>query len=329
MHRAAEILTVVPGYNSVRANVPVDQLEAIASLPDIIFIQPKQEGVSRARPAAGLANRAAHVRSYLHTTLAEPPVKSIAPLVGSRITEGDTTHKAGLARATFGVNGTGIRIGVISDGVTSLAFSQASGDLGPVTVLPGQQGAGDEGTAMLEIVHDIAPGAQLFFATGRNGFTSFAQNIRDLRTAGCDIIIDDFFFFAETVFQDGQAPGVISTTNGGVAIQAVNDVTASGALYFSSAGNEGNIDDGTAGTWEGDFKDGGTLPAVAGGHVHDFGGGVQSNMITASAPGPILLFWSDPLGGSANDYDIFVLDGAGTTVLASSTNIQNGTRGSI
>ena len=54
-----------------------------------------------------------------------------------------------------------------------------------------------KGTAMLEIVHDIAPGAQLFFATGRNGFTSFAQNIRDLRTAGCDIIIDDFFFFAE------------------------------------------------------------------------------------------------------------------------------------
>ena len=34
--------------------------------------------------------------------------------------------------------------------------------------------------------------------------------------------------------------------------------------------------------------------------------------------------WSDPLGGSGNDYDIFRLNTAGTTVAASSTNIQNG-----
>jgi len=66
-----------------------------------------------------------------------------------------------------------------------------------------------------------------------------AQNIRALRTAGCDIIIDDVFYFVETPFQDGQlAP---TNTNGGVVIQAVNDVTALGAMYFSSAGNSGNL----------------------------------------------------------------------------------------
>src|SRR5205814_4420180 len=139
----------------------------------------------------------------------------------------------------------------------SLTASQALGDLGPVTVLPGQAGTGDEGTAMLEIVHDLAPDAQLFFATGFPSITTFAQNIRNLRAAGCDIIVDDVFYFVESPFHDGQAAGVISPRNQGLVTQAVNDVTSSGALYFSSAGNLGNLDAGTSGTWEGDFVDGG------------------------------------------------------------------------
>src|SRR5439155_17099147 len=113
------------------------------------------------------------------------------------------------------------------------------GGLGPVTVLSGQIGRIDEGTAMLEVIHDLAPCAQLYFATAAFGIGSFARNIRDLRAAGCDIIVDDFAYFAETPFQDGQAPAIISNTNGGVILQAVNDVTAAGALYFSSAGNSG------------------------------------------------------------------------------------------
>jgi hypothetical protein len=53
--------------------------------------------------------------------------------------------------------------------------------------------------------------------------------------------------------------------NRGVIAQAVNTVTASGALYFSAAGNDGNLRDGTSGTWEGDFVDGGqALPAAPG-----------------------------------------------------------------
>ena len=78
-----------------------------------------------------------------------------------------------------------------------------------------------------------------------------------MRAAGCDIIVDDVFYFAESPFQDGQATGIISPTNGGIVTQAVNDVTAAGALYFSSAGNSGNKNDGTSGVWEGNFVDGG------------------------------------------------------------------------
>ena len=96
-------------------------------------------------------------------------------------------------------------------------------------MLPGQEGSGDEGTAMLEIIHDLAPNAELGFATA---FTSAAlvrrQHPGAARHSGCDVIVDDVIYFDESPFQDGPIA------------QAVNDVTADGALYFSSAGNEGN-----------------------------------------------------------------------------------------
>ena len=87
------------------------------------------------------------------------------------------------------------------------------------------------------------------------------DNIRALRTAGCDIIVDDVGYFVESPFQDGQGPAVVSPTNGGVVTQAVKDVAALGAMYFSSAGNSGNLNDGTSGVWEGDFADGGATAA--------------------------------------------------------------------
>ena len=76
---------------------------------------------------------------------------------------------------------------------------------------------------------------------------------------------------SETPFQDGQT--VASSTNGGIVIQAVKDVAAAGALYFSSAANSGNKNDGTSGTWEGDYLDGGaaTGPLAGAGNVHNFG----------------------------------------------------------
>ena len=112
--------------------------------------------------------------------------------------------------------------------------------------------------------------------------------------------------------------------------RAVNTVTAGGALYFSSAGNEGNKDDNTSGVWEGDFNDSGTgtvgTVTIAGGTIHNFGGGVLSDQLTAGNGGnaPVGLFWSDPLGGSGNDYDLYILDTGLTTVVSAATNIQDG-----
>ncbi len=350
----AEIISARNG--GIRALVPLESVETIAALDAVKFVQPKQDAMTanegapmaddtRNVPARinipsnynlppGFEQRAARVQSFLSNALQGGAQTNVtgttAPSgVGSRSAEGDVTHRANVARGTFHVNGTGIKIGVLSNGVTSLAQSQALGDLGPVTILPGQAGTGDEGTAMLEIIHDMAPGAQLFYATALGSITSFAQNIRDLRTAGCDIIVDDVFYFVETPFHDGQlAP---TNTNGGVVIQAVNDVTAAGALYFSSAGNSGNLAQGTSGVWEGDFVDGGAAAAplpspTPASRLHNFGGQNFNVLNVANTTAPVSLHWADPLGGSSNDYDLFRLNSTGTTVQASSTNIQSGTQ---
>ncbi len=246
---------------------------------------------------------------------------------GATTAQSDITHRTAVFRGLTGFNGAGVKIGVLSDGVEHLAASQASGDLGPVTVLPGQAGSGDEGTAMLEIIHDIAPGAQLYFATAFTSITSFAQNIRDLRAAGCDIIVDDVGYYVETPFQDGQGPLVVSPTNAGVVTQAVKDVAALGAMYFSSAGNSGNLNDGTSGVWEGDFSLGTATtdpPIPSRRQLSSLYRRPDFNTLTLAGSGPISLAWSDPLGASGNDYDIFRLNVAGTSVASSSTNIQDG-----
>jgi hypothetical protein len=352
--------TSVP-LRTVVARVPLNAIEQLATSPQVRFVLPhrfgetasQQQQAPTSTPQESFKVRAERVRNQVRAVLQVPAQEPVPPaaiepqlagptkvfipaIIQSRrgnVSQGDTTHRAALARSTFAVTGAGITIGVLSDGVDSLARAQASGDLpAGVRVLPGQAGAGDEGTAMLEIVHDLAPGAELIFATGFSGIESFADNIRALRAAGADIIVDDIGYFVESPFQLGQAPTVISQYNGGVVSQAVNDVVANGALYFSSAGNSGNLNDGTSGVWEGNFVSGGatTAPLPAGSTVHDFvpGTGVQRYNVLAEDTTSITLFlhWSDPLGAASNDYDLYLLDAAGTQVLAASDVTQDGTQ---
>lgn len=273
-----------PEYHAIVASIPLDEMKDLATQKEVTFIRP-----------------------VVHA------------MQNSVDSQGDYTHQANTARANFGVNGTGVKIGVVSDSVDHLSGSQIDG---LVTVLPGEDGMPDtgEGTAMLEIVNDLAPGAQLYFATRGTSEYQMAANIRSLRyTYGCDIIVDDILYYDESPFQDG------------IVAQAVNDVTANGASYFSSASNSGNKDDGTSGTWEGDFSDSGQTMTNEKGtsHIHSFG---SQNYDTVIGNGPggsellVDLFWSDPLGASTNDYDVYVLNPTGTTVVDAGDDSQTGTQ---
>jgi subtilisin family serine protease len=257
--------------------------------------------------------------SAAETIAASPQVRRVkldygAVSAGINVSQGDTTHRVREAREFFGVTGAGIKICVLSDGIDGIAAIQESGDLpADIEVLPGQRGRGSEGAAMLEIVHDLAPGARLAFATAANSFASFAENVLALHQSGCHVIVDDIFYIVESPFQDL-----------GVA-EAVNRVTAAGVLYFSSSGNEGNLDSGKSGTWQGDFRPGrpiASLPPEAG-IAHNFGDGSTSNRVAGDSLF-VTLHWSDPFAGSANDYDLYLFNDEMNLVLDASTNFQNG-----
>ena len=311
---------------TVRAEVPLAALSALAARGDVKQIQPGSDAMTSQETFGDQApgrissqpdpvskqTRDARVEQATQTGLRA----NIAAAVTS---EGDRAHAADTARQQNGITGVGTKLCALSDGVSSLAASVASGELPPVDVLPGQEGSGDEGTAMLEIMHDIAPGAALGFATAFNGDASFADNIRALRSQEhCDVIVDDVFYFNEAAFQDGPIA------------QSVNFVTADGGLYFSSAGNEGNVGDGTAGHWEGDFADSGQVIGKFAGAAHNFAastGGTQVlEPLSASSAGvPVTLWWNDPLAHATDDYDLYLLDSSGN-IVSFSQNLQTGTQ---
>ncbi len=230
--------------------------------------------------------------------------------VGSVESEAVKSLKVDLASKWFGLTGKGIKIGVISDSYNSLggeAAGIASGDLPgagnpngyttPVNVLSEIQGAPgiDEGRAMIELIHDIAPEAEILFYSAFNGYFDFADGIRALADAGADVIVDDIAYFAEPYFQ-----------NGAIA-QAVNEVSKKGVAYFSSAGNSGEQ------SYESEFRN------IDGINIHDFdeGGAVNGFQRIEVAPGQelnLFLQWDQP--------SPFFTDGPGATDQRLRTNLD-------
>jgi hypothetical protein len=169
---------------------------------------------------------------------------------------------------------------------------------------------------MLQIIHAVAPGARLLFASG---FLGMAENIRALADAGANVIVDDLYFY-EPMFADSPTA------------QAVDDVVARGVAYFSAAGNFADH------SYQSTFVHGRTLAdgAIAadtglhffGGITHDFNPGpgvddLQQITIPAGQTLNIGLQWDSPYRstsprspGSANDLDFYLLNSAGDRVVA-------------
>jgi len=240
---------------------------------------------------------------------------------GTVTSQGDSALNAPGARAGFGVDGSGITVGTLSDSYDCLggAVSDvASNDLpGGITVLaeePGCASGTDEGRAMMQIIHDIAPGASQAFHTAFGGIADFALGITQLHTmAGADVIDDDVFYFSEPFFQDGPIA------------QAIDSVKSAGVSYFSAAGNEAQQ------AYTATFVSSGQAGFRAGSIAHDFdpGPGVDTRQrLTIPAKGQvtIVLQWDQPFfsvsgaPGSASDLDIVLYPAGGGAALAGGVN---------
>jgi hypothetical protein len=239
----------------------------------------------------------------------EPPL----PNIGAVTSEGDELQGSLLGRIANQLDGTGIKIGVLSDTYNAkggAAQDIANGDLPgagnpfgnaqPVEVLLDNTVGVDEGRAMMHLVHDVAPGATLAFRTGFRGAGDFAAGIEELAAAGCDVIVDDITYYKQYMFSDA------------LVAQTVNTVSANGVVYITSAGNFGTL------SQEGVFNP----VTVDGVTVNQFTGNDHLLNVTA-APGRwvIVLQWDDAVysetgSGTTVDLDMALALDDGTNIVS-------------
>jgi|GEM_PF-307006 len=259
---------------------------------------------------------------------------SAAPAYMMRSNSGAVINQAGqsmgtdVASSTFNVTGQGVDVGVLSDSFDTssdpidYAADIASGDLpAGINILDDSYTADsiDEGRAMAQLIHDIAPDAGLLFHTAFNGAADFASGILELAAAGAEIIVDDIGYLTQPFFQDG------------VIARAVDQVFAQGVAYFSSAGNDARQSYEAAFSGVSDTA----LDAVVGlsnlgWHDFDTGAGVDTLQAFTLEDGEsvrISFQWDEPYfdsatgsPGSASDLDFWVLDETGTSIVASGFN---------
>jgi subtilisin family serine protease len=280
---------------------------------------------------------------------------------GSVISEGVSQLHGGEAREHFGLRGRGVTVGVLSDSFNTATqeadgpgpiathahqdiksndlpglAGTCSGQQAPVNVLeddaPIEEGeTADEGRAMLQIVHDVAPHASLAFATAFkfNSEQLFAQNIERLARpvaeggAGAKVIADDVAYFEEPFFQDGPVA------------DAINKVTGEGVTYLTAAGND-NLFEGKneIASWEApEYRDAGACPSAVQTflkapetHCMDFNPGAPIDdtfgiTVEAHATLTVDLQWAEPWNGVGADLDAFLLSGGKVVSTAVKDNI--------
>lgn len=240
---------------------------------------------------------------------------------GAVTSQGDIAQTSNSARSTRAINGSGVVIGTLSDSYDckgGAAADRASDDLpATVNVLQDEVGCAsgtDEGRAMMQIVHDVAPGAAQAFHSAFGGMADFANGIGELASlANAQVINDDVQYYLEPMFQDG------------IIAQAVDNVKAAGVAYFSAAGNSARK------SYESVFRNSGIKGLSPQSIRHDFdpGTGVDSLMqvtIAANSQVIFVLQWDDPFfsvsgaPGAATDMDIALYPLSGRALAGATEN---------
>lgn len=172
-----------------------------------------------------------------------------APAAGSSCrtipVDADPVLRSDLARLDFGVDGTGVRVGIISNSFflnstnSTLEENVADGLLPgpgnpcgyqtPVDVAleaPSEMtSSDDEGRGMAQLVHGVAPGAEIVFASAvtQGGMDAALSKLKE---RDVDVIVDDMSVYNESWFQESQTS------------QTIDGLVAQGITYFSAAANE-------------------------------------------------------------------------------------------
>lgn len=208
-------------------------------------------------------------------------------------------------------DGTGVKIGIIDMGFTSLSTSQAANELpatGAGLSITDYTGTGtggtNHGTNVAEIVHDMAPGAELFLAKISTTLELEAAT-NDMIASGVQVINHSVGWYA-TAFYDGTGPLCDITSS----------ADASDIIWANAAGNSRTQH------YLGSFTD------TDGNLTHEFATGQNYNTInvTSGYTYILVLNW-DAYPSTSIDYDLFLYDGdpaAGGNIVASSTNAQSG-----
>jgi Subtilase family len=230
--------------NDVGGWLPVSQLDAASAASEVHAIR---AAMSRTRTGAVTSQGDFAQHSNL--------VRTANALDGTGVTVGvlsdsfdcyavyaankvSASGNAGYANNGFTADyATDVTTGDLPSGVNVLEEAEAGNggcmNYGAPTQLP----FGDEGRAMLQIVHDVAPGASLAFYTAENSEADFANGIIKLAAstasggAGAKVIADDVGYFDEPIFQDGIVAQAVDTVEG----------EPQNVVYFSAAGNDGTL----------------------------------------------------------------------------------------
>lgn len=227
----------------------------------------------------------------------------IPPRTSEIRTEGDYLLETISFRNTTGLSGEGIRVGVISDGVDGLDMMKGARELPDVTVLSDTIG-GDEGLAMLQIIHDIAPNATLYFHDRGSSQIEYVHALDQLIIQGCNIICDDITY-VEPFFEDGY-----------ISQNIIDRILSYNILYITAAGNFAK--EHYQAPFSG-YEDQGY-------QWHDFNGSKSRDLHFTVSPGlagHVIIQWDDRFGLSSNNYDLFLYDESGREI-ARSVNLQDG-----
>jgi hypothetical protein len=253
-------------------------------------------------------------------------------------TQGDQILGAQAFRTATGWTGQGMTVAVISGGDASIAASQKTGDL-PANIWDDPNdsnggftpaSSGDEGTAMMEIIYDLAPGVKQLGFCGPQTSVDFVTCLNDFA--------NHFGSSNLTIVDDLGFPGVAMFTDGGFATAVKNfAINHPGIQLVTAAGNDAQ------GFWSGTWN--GTpvnisVNGVTYTQAETFGGSNPTQLSFTVQPGDTaswILEWDDPWVDSPppsgtpndpNDYDIVLFSSSGTPLACNqgiNINTANGT----